>query len=107
MKLNIVTRTQKEPQYVVKAGWSNYNGLKNKDYLDFERDVFSIPDATCTDSTIYIQEIVSFHATKCDGDFDEAYAFIRQNNPDGDHNESSSHPITVATAIAMCLEELK
>jgi len=103
MKLKIIEKTP--TQYVVRKGWSNYSGFK-EEYIDFERDIFTIPDSK-TGGNIYIQQVVTLHAPKNDGDYTEAYMVTKQNNPDGDHDESDCIKLEIAYAVGLCLEEIK
>jgi hypothetical protein len=104
MKFNIMQDVStKTINLKVKPGWSAYNGF-SVDYLDFESDIFVIqlPDG----ENIYIQQIVTFSAPKCDGDYAEAYMMIRQNNPNGDHDEGPTVVLDLNVAIDMVFERV-
>lgn len=105
MKLEIVN-SDAPRRFKVRPGWSNYSGY-GEEYIDFERDIFTIAHCHNNGSKIYIQEIITFHAPKNDGDYTEAYVVIKQNNPDGDHDESDATQLNIEVALAKCLEELK
>ena len=107
MKLNVLSKqpekTEKPLRCIVRKGWTNYNGFE-ADYIDFERDMFTIEQAN--GERIYIQQVITLHATNSDSDYTEAYMTMRQNNPDGDHDESSSIPLDLDWAINLVLEEV-
>lgn len=105
MRLTILKeKPVREVQYMLKQGCTNFNGFDGE-YVDIELDFFTIP-ITDGNENIYIEGIVTLHAPKSDGDYTKAWMVIKQNNPDGNHKESMSIPLSVEAAIDLCLEEV-